>query len=148
MIEKLTIWSKSLLNVVKKSVLFHFPSSATRFCRWGGVRWAHLYFPLSIFFRMSYTKIIKIGCFFHGVIRNIKGANGAPFIFRITPATSMPAAYDLNYSKYTVQKITNEWKKRKIWITTLVRNIENKKKENEKQTKNCLQLIHISRIHQ
>ena len=47
----------------------------------------------------------------------------------------MPAAYDLNYSKYTVQKITNEWKKRKIWITTLVRNIENKKKRKWKANK-------------
>jgi len=47
----------------------------------------------------------------------------------------MPAAYDLNHSKYTVQKITNEWKKRKIKITTLVRNNENKKKKKEKQTK-------------
>jgi len=24
----------------------------------------------------------------------------------------MPATYDLNHSKYTVQKITNEWKKK------------------------------------
>jgi len=46
----------------------------------------------------------------------------------------MPAAYDLDHSKYTAQKITNEWKKRKITITTLARNNENKK-EKEKQTK-------------
>jgi len=43
----------------------------------------------------------------------------------------MPAAYDLNHSKYTVQKMTNEWKK--IRITTLVRNNGNKKKQKSKK---------------
>jgi len=49
----------------------------------------------------------------------------------------MPTVYDLNHSKYTVQKITNEWKK--IRITTLVRNNGNKK---SKKKQNRLQLIH------
>jgi len=41
----------------------------------------------------------------------------------------MPAAYDLNHSKYTVQKITNEWKKKRLNNNTklgMVRNNENK----------------------
>ena len=48
--------------------------------------------------------------------------NHITVVERSTP--SMPAAYDLNHSKYTVQKITDEWKNR---ITTLVRNNGNKK---------------------
>ena len=49
---------------------------------------------------------------------------------RSTP--SMPAAYDLNHSKYTVQKLTNEWEK--IRITILLRNNGNKKaKKNKKK---------------
>jgi len=49
----------------------------------------------------------------------------------------MPAAYDLNHSKYTVQKITNEWKTKNLNNNTKlrkVRNNENKKRKKEKQT--------------
>ena len=44
----------------------------------------------------------------------------------------MPAAYDLNHSKYTVQKLTNEWEK--IRITILLRNNGNKKAKKQKKT--------------
>jgi len=59
----------------------------------------------------------------------------------------MPAAYDLNHSKYTVQKITSEWK-RKIRITTLVRNNENKKEKKSKQKPSATNTYRNSRIHQ
>jgi len=45
----------------------------------------------------------------------------------------MLAAYDLNHSKYAVQKIANEWERKKIRITTLVRNNENKKRKRKQK---------------
>ena len=51
----------------------------------------------------------------------------------------MPAAYDLNHSKYTLQKITNGWKKKnlnnntKLWK---VRNNDNKKNNEKEKKKN------------
>ena len=50
----------------------------------------------------------------------------------------MPAAYDLNHSKYTIQKITNEWKKKNLNNNTKlrkVRNNENKKRKRKEMLK-------------
>ena len=51
----------------------------------------------------------------------------------------MPAAYDLNHSNYTVQKITHECKKKKNLNNKtklrMVRNNENKKKERKRKAK-------------
>jgi len=47
----------------------------------------------------------------------------------------MPASYDLNHSKYTVQKIVQMNGKRKIRITTLVRNNENKNRKKKSKQK-------------
>ena len=46
----------------------------------------------------------------------------------------MPAAYDLNHSKYTVQKITNEWKKKNLNNNTGEKQWK-QKREKQKKTK-------------
>jgi len=47
----------------------------------------------------------------------------------------MPAAYDLNQSKYTVQKITNEWKKKRMNNNTKLRKVRNNGKNKSKKEK-------------
>jgi len=57
----------------------------------------------------------------------------------------MPAANDLNHSKYTVQNITNEWKKKKLNKNIKLRKVRNNEKK--KANKHRLQLIHNSHIY-
>ena len=49
----------------------------------------------------------------------------------------MPAAYDLNHSKYTIQKITNEWKKKNLNNNTKLRKVRNNENKKKKKKRNA-----------
>jgi len=56
----------------------------------------------------------------------------------------MPAAYDLNHSKYTVQKIANEWEK--MNNNAKLKKVRNNEKQKKKKIKANKHIVHASQF--